>query len=52
LYERYMEKRTKHMIRQKVGYAGVTGKCSVCKRALDDRAVKCTPDHCVAMEMM
>jgi len=52
LYERYMEKRTKNIIRQKDGYDGVIGKCPVCKRALDDSAVKCTPDDCVAMEMM
>lgn len=43
---KYFEKRGLNAKRQEEGYDGVTGKCPVCKRALDDAAVTCTPDHC------
>lgn len=41
--ERYLAKRAKNQKRQEENYDGVTTKCPVCKRALDDDAVACTP---------
>ena len=41
---RYREKRATNAKRQEDGYDGVTTKCPVCKRALDDPAVSCTYD--------
>ena len=41
----YAKKRQLNAERQAAGYDGVTGKCSVCKRALDDPAVQCTADY-------
>lgn len=41
LYSRYVAKRTKNIKRQEHGYDGVSGKCPICKRALDDTAVTC-----------
>lgn len=40
-HQRYMAKRRKNIQRQEDGYDGVAGKCSQCKRALDDSAVNC-----------
>lgn len=45
--EKYFEKRGVNAARQAAGYDGVTGKCSKCKRALDDAAVACTVNVCV-----
>ena len=42
---RYRKKRQVNADRQADGYDGVTTKCPVCKRALDDPAVSCTYDH-------
>ena len=36
LYDRYVEKRQRNDARMVQGYDGVTGKCPVCRRALDD----------------
>jgi dimeric dUTPase (all-alpha-NTP-PPase superfamily) len=36
IIERYTEKANRNAKRQANGYDGVTGKCDVCKRALDD----------------
>jgi len=36
LHARYLEKRNRNAKRQAEGYDGVTGKCPICKRALDD----------------
>lgn len=41
LYEGYFIKRGKNLKRQQQGYDGVTGKCGICHRALDDAAVNC-----------
>ncbi len=38
---KYFEKRKVNIKRQAEGYDGVTGKCAVCHRALDDAAVDC-----------
>ena len=46
LYERYCRKNDKNRARQLSGYDGVTGKCPLCRRALDDEAVTCTPAQC------
>lgn len=52
LFKRYAEKRKINVQRQADGYDGVSTKCSYCKRALDDPAVKCftahgdLPDYC------
>ncbi len=46
----YFAKASKNEARQVAGYDGVTGKCSVCKRALDDDAVLCTTTGCVLGE--
>ena len=43
---RYRKKRQVNADRQADGYDGVTTKCPVCKRALDDDAVKCNPGWC------
>lgn len=43
-----MEKQAKNHKRQDNGYDGVTTKCVVCKRALDDTAVTCTAEVCNA----
>lgn len=43
---KYYEKRGLNAERQAAGYDGVTGKCQVCKRALDDTAVTCTEMKC------
>lgn len=40
----YRAKRATNAKRQENGYDGVTTKCPVCKRALDDPAVSCTYD--------
>lgn len=42
---RYRQKRALNAKRQTDGYDGVTTKCPVCKRALDDPAVSCTYDE-------
>lgn len=44
LFEKYKAKRLKNFKRQEEGYDGVKGKCTVCKRALDDEAVQCHED--------
>lgn len=46
---KYAEKRKLNIKRQEDGYDGVTGKCSNCKRALDDVAVLCVTTHCVLL---
>lgn len=43
---KYAEKRKINVKRQEDGYDGVTGKCSMCKRAFDDPAVDCKPLAC------
>lgn len=43
---KYFEKRGINAARQAAGYDGVAGKCSGCKRALDDAAVTCTAEKC------
>lgn len=45
---RYAEKRGINAARQAAGYDGISSKCSVCKRALDDPSVNCTSSNCVA----
>lgn len=42
LLERYELKAAKNLKRQQEGYDGVSTKCPICHRALDDDAVKCT----------
>lgn len=42
LYYRYFEKQQKNRDRQAKGYDGVSEKCPICHRALDDEAVDCT----------
>lgn len=44
LFEKYKAKRLKNIKRQEEGYDGVSTKCGVCKRALDDNAVLCHED--------
>jgi len=44
----YLAKANKNARRQQDGYDGLTGKCRVCARALDDDAVNCTPGRCFA----
>lgn len=46
LYESYLAKRRINIQRQVDGYDGVSTKCPVCKRALDDPAVECEPGIC------
>lgn len=43
LEEGYLAKRLKNAARQRAGYDGVSTKCQLCKRALDDDAVACRP---------
>lgn len=43
LYEGYFDKRKKNIARQEAGYDGITGKCPGCKRAYDDKGVRCSP---------
>ena len=45
----YEAKANKNAVRQASGYDGVSGKCQVCKRALDDSAVLCTDEVCHAI---
>lgn len=45
LFATYLEKHKLNAERQAAGYDGVMGKCSVCKRALDDPAVQCTAEY-------
>lgn len=40
-FEQYLEKRDRNAQRQAEGYDGVSTKCPLCKRAIDDRHVKC-----------
>lgn len=47
LYRKYMAKMTVNHKRQDEGYDGVSGKCQVCKRALDDPGVSCTREECM-----
>jgi hypothetical protein len=44
----YLNKAAINQKRQEAGYDGVSTKCVGCGRALDDPAVKCTKDQCVA----
>lgn len=48
LYTRYVTKNMLNAKRQREGYDGVSSKCPVCKRALDDDAVECTAERCAA----
>jgi dimeric dUTPase (all-alpha-NTP-PPase superfamily) len=41
LYQGYLKKNAKNIQRQVEGYDGVSTKCPGCKRAYDDKAVKC-----------
>lgn len=41
LYEGYLDKNRRNHQRQEHGYDGVVGKCPGCKRAYDDKGVKC-----------
>lgn len=45
LVKKYMAKREKNAKRQAEGYDGVSTKCPVCKRALDDDAVLCGEEN-------
>lgn len=45
---RYLEKNARNAARQQAGYDGITGKCSGCGRALDDKNVTCTLEQCDA----
>ena len=44
----YLNKAAINQKRQEAGYDGVSTKCVGCGRALDDLAVKCTKDQCIA----
>jgi hypothetical protein len=44
IIRRYDAKHEKNAKRQEEGYDGVSTKCGVCKRALDDAAVLCRED--------
>lgn len=46
LHMRYFKKAKRNAERQEEGYDGITGKCPVCHRALDDPGVTCTSDRC------
>lgn len=46
LSAKYRSKMNLNTARQIAGYDGVDGKCSKCRRALDDEAVTCTTDAC------
>ena len=41
LHHRYFEKAAKNKARQEQGYDGISGKCPLCHRALDDPATPC-----------
>ena len=43
---KYAEKRKINIKRQEDGYDGITGKCRMCHRAIDDPAVSCTAFIC------
>lgn len=43
LEQGYLAKRLKNAARQEANYDGVSTKCQLCKRALDDDAVACRP---------
>lgn len=43
LYGGYLDKQRKNIARQAAGYDGITGKCPGCKRAYDDKGVRCSP---------
>lgn len=45
LIERVAKKQDNSFKRQKYGYDGVSDKCPKCKRAYDNKGVKCTPAH-------
>lgn len=45
---RYLEKNARNAARQQAGYDGITGKCTGCGRALDDKNVTCTEEQCDA----
>lgn len=45
LHEKYKAKRLKNQKRQEEGYDGVSTKCPLCHRALDDDAVNCQIDE-------
>lgn len=53
LYEAYKAKWEVNAARQTEGYDGVTTKCPICKRALDDETTKCYiyPGGVVCMDM-
>lgn len=42
----YFLKSRRNEDRQRQGYDGVSGKCQVCKRALDDDATQCAAGEC------
>lgn len=42
IFYKTMEKMDRNLLRQLEGYDGISGKCYICKRALDDPAVDCT----------
>ena len=42
--DKFFEKINRNLDRQLAGYDGITGKCSHCKRAMDDPGVGCYPD--------
>lgn len=44
LYAGYMAKREKNIERQRAGYDGVSTKCPICGRALDDEGTPCHRD--------
>jgi hypothetical protein len=44
LYQGYVTKNRKNILRQAEGYDGVSTKCPGCKRAFDDDAVDCMPE--------
>lgn len=48
LIDGYIAKSAQNIKRQVDGYDGVSTKCTVCKRALDDSAVHCTDEICDA----
>lgn len=49
LFVGHAKKVTKNRIRNETNYDGVSTKCLVCRRALDDAAVWCTSTRCTAM---
>lgn len=46
VHKLYLAKANKNARRQQDGYDGLSGKCKVCGRALDDDAVNCIPGRC------